>query len=381
MAKKVVVDSSGEKYPFSKGVLVRSLTKAGLSVEDAYKVADAVAEKLKGTITTQALTELVYKVLKAQFGGKVANRYKRLIKEKEVLVGDEDEKSFVPFSRGILATSIRSAGVDAKEAFDIAKEVHDTLIKKGRFRVSRGELRELTVKILKKKLGKEVASRYLLWRKAKSLEKPIIILIGGATGVGKSMVAAEITRILEINRLASTDSLREVMRKMVSKELVPTLHASSYEAGKYLHHIEGMGKEEKVIYGFLDQSEKVATSVEAVINRAIKENVSLVVEGIHLVPGVANKFKDKAHIVHIILTTLDEETHKGRFKSREKRSLRTSKKYLKNFQSIRLIHDFLYKKAKEEGLPVVDNIDFDQTREKVLEVITDKLVEKIGVKP
>ncbi|ADU96084.1 ATP-cone domain protein [Thermovibrio ammonificans HB-1] len=380
MAKKLVVDSSGEKYPFSKGVLVRSLTKAGLSVEDAYKIADLVSEQLKGTVTTQELTELVYKVLKSQFGRKVANRYRRLVKEKEVLVADEEEKSFVPFSRGILATSIRSAGVDVKEAFDIAREVYEKLVKKGKFKVKRSELRELTAKTLKKKLGEEVANRYLLWRKVKGLDRPVIILIGGATGVGKSMVAAELTRILEINRLASTDSLREVMRKMVSKELVPTLHVSSYEAGKFLHHIEGMGKEERIIYGFLDQSEKVATGVEAVINRAIKENVSLVVEGIHLIPGIANKFKDKAHIVHILLTTLDEESHRGRFKSREKRSLRTSKKYLKNFQSIRVIQDFLYRKAKEEGIPVIDNIDFDQTRDKVLEAITDKLVEEIGVK-
>ncbi|WP_456436330.1 ATP cone domain-containing protein [Thermovibrio ammonificans] len=380
MAKKLVVDSSGEKYPFSKGVLVRSLTKAGLSVEDAYKIADLVSEQLKGTVTTQELTELVYKVLKSQFGRKVANRYRRLVKEKEVLVADEEEKSFVPFSRGILATSIRSAGVDVKEAFDIAREVYEKLVKKGKFKVKRSELRELTAKTLKKKLGEEVANRYLLWRKVKGLDRPVIILIGGATGVGKSMVAAELTRILEINRLASTDSLREVMRKMVSKELVPTLHVSSYEAGKFLHHIEGMGKEERIIYGFLDQSEKVATGVEAVINRAIKENVSLVVEGIHLIPGIANKFKDKAHIVHILLTTLDEESHRGRFKSREKRSLRTSKKYLKNFQSIRVIQDFLYRKAKEEGIPVIDNIDFDQTRDRVLEAITDKLVEEIGVK-
>lgn len=83
---------------------------------------------------------------------------------------------------------------------------------------------------------------------------------------------------------------------------------------------------------------------------------------------------------NILLTTLDEESHRGRFKSREKRSLRTSKKYLKNFQSIRVIQDFLYRKAKEEGIPVIDNIDFDQTRDKVLEAITDKLVEEIGVK-
>ncbi|MEO2066297.1 MAG: ATP cone domain-containing protein [Desulfurobacteriaceae bacterium] len=380
MAKRFVVESSGEKFPFSRGVLVRSLNKVGLSVEDAYRVADLVAQKFKGTITTEELIELVYKVLKSQFGKKVANRYKRLVKEREVLVCEECGKSFSPFSRGILASSIRSAGVDIKEAYEIAKEVYDYLVKRGLFRIKRSELRELTAKLLKKKLGEEFAQRYLLWRKAKRFDKPIIILIGGATGVGKSRLSAELAGILEINRIASTDSIREVMRKMVSKELSPSLHVSSYQAGDEIPYLKELPKEERVIYGFLDQSEKVLTGIEAVINRAIKENVSLVVEGIHLIPGIANKFKNKAYVVHILLTTLDEEMHKSRFKSRERSSQRTSKKYLKNFKAIRRIQDFLYQKAKETNTPVIENIDFDQTRDKALEVITDRLVELTGVK-
>ena len=380
MAKRFVVESSGEKFPFSRGVLVRSLTKAGLSVEDAYRVADLVAQQFKGTITTGELIELVYKVLKSQFGKKLANRYRRLVKEKEVLVCEECGKSFSPFSRGILASSIRSAGVDIKEAYEIAKEVHDHLIKKGIFRVKRSELRELTAKLLKRRLGEEIAQRYLFWRRAKRLEKPVVILIGGATGVGKSRLAAELAGILEINRIASTDSIREVMRKMVSRELAPSLHVSSYQAGREIPYLKDLKKEERVIYGFLDQSEKVLTGIEAVVNRAIKENVSLVVEGIHLIPGIAEKFKEKAFVVHILLTTLDEEMHKSRFKSREKSSQRTSKKYLKNFKAIREIQNFLYKRAKETGTPVIENIDFDQTRDRALEVITDRLVELAGVK-
>ncbi len=377
--KKFVVDSSGEKYPFSKGVLAQSLIKAGLSVDDAYKVADSVSSLFKGTISTERLIGLVYSVLKKKFGRKLAERYKSLVREKEVLVADEGGKSFVPFSRGILAGSIRSAGVEVKEAFDIAKEVYERLIRKNRFKVTRSELRSITAELLKKRLGKEFADRYLLWRKAKTLEKPIIILIGGATGVGKSRLAAELSGILEINRTASTDSIREVMRKMISKELVPSIHVSSYEAGEFLPQLSEIPREERVIYGFLDQTEKVLTGISAVINRAIKENVSLIVEGIHLIPGVADAFKDKAYVVHIILSTFDEEIHKGRFKSREKSSQRTSKKYLRNFKSIRKIQDFIYQKAKEKGITVIENIDFDETRNRALQTITQKLLEEVDL--
>ncbi len=377
--KRFVIDGSGEKYPFSKGVLARSLMRVGLSIEEAYRVADTVASRFKGTITTEELVDLVYRTLKEKFGRKVASRYKVLVSEREVLVCEECGKAFVPFSRGILATSIRSAGVDTSEAFDIAKQVYDTLVKKGKFKVTRSELRQLTAKLLKKRLGEEFSKRYLLWRKARKLEKPIVILIGGATGVGKSKLASELAGILEINRTASTDSIREVMRKMVSRELTPSLHVSSYEAGETLPQLSVISKEEKIIYGFLDQSEKVLTGVKAVVNRAIKENVSLVVEGIHLIPGIEELFKDRAYVVHIILTTLDEELHRGRFSSREKVSQRTSKKYLKNFRAIRKIQDFLYRKAKESNVPVVENIDFDETRKRVLDIITEKLLQEVEV--
>ncbi|TCK04654.1 ATP cone domain-containing protein [Phorcysia thermohydrogeniphila] len=380
MAKRFVIDSSGEKYPFSKGVLVRSLTRTGLSVEEAYEVADEVASSFRGTITSEKLTELVYNILKAKFGKSFANRYKSLVKEGEILVSEDDGKTYVPFSRGILASSIRSAGVDVQEAFDIAKEVAEHFRRSAKFHISRSEIRDITSKLLKKRLGKEYAQRYLFWRQTKQLSKPIIILIGGATGVGKSRLAAELAGILEINRMASTDSIREVMRKMVSKEFVPSIHVSSYEAGDVIYKYAKLERKQKILYGFLDQVEKVLTGVEAVIQRAIKENISLIVEGIHLIPGIFEKMKNKAHIVHIILTTFDEEIHRSRFRSREKMSQRTSKKYLRNFGAIRLIQDFLYRTAHEKGIPVIENIDFDQTREKALEVITDKLIEEVGIK-
>ncbi len=380
MAKRFVIDGTGERYPFSRGVLVRSLTKAGLSVEEAYRIADEVAASFKGTITSEELSNLVYEVLKRRFGRKVANRYRRLVGEREILVVEGEGRAFVPFSRGILAGSIRSAGVDVNDAFQIAREVADYLSRKAKFRVTRQELREITSRLLKKHLGREYARRYLLWRQIKKLDKPVIILIGGATGVGKSRLAAELTGILEINRMASTDSIREVMRKMLSKELVPSIHVSSYEAGNVIYKYGEMEREQKIVYGFLDQVEKILTGVEAVINRAIKENVSLIVEGIHLIPGICEKFEGKAHMVHLILTTLDSEIHKSRFTSREKVSQRTSKKYLRNFRAIRLIQDFIYRLAKEKGTSVIENIDFDQTREKAVEIITDTLVEKVGVK-
>ncbi|WP_457567914.1 ATP cone domain-containing protein [Desulfurobacterium sp.] len=377
--RRYVVSDTGEKYPFSRGVLVKSLMKLGLSIDDAYAVADKVAKTFKDEITLKELSKRVYRELKESYGAEIARKYRNYLKNKEILVEEDNCRASVPFSKGILANSIRSAGLDTAEAFQIAKSVEKVLRLSGKQSVKRKEIRSLVERILTERYGREVAARYLVWRKLKNLKKPIIILISGATGVGKSKLAAELTTIFDINRMVSTDSVREVMRKMISRDLVPSIHVSSYEAGKVIYRFGEMSREEKIIYGYLDQSEKVLTGVQAIIDRAIKENVSLIVEGIHLIPGAFKESKEirKAHIVPILLTTLDEDIHKSRFKTREKVSQRTSKKYLKNFRSIRLIQDYLYKLAKEEGIPIIDNIDFDQSRQKAIEVITDRLLGEV----
>ena len=63
------------------------------------------------------------------------------------------------------------------------------------------------------------------------LDVPLVILIGGATGVGKSTIATQLAARLGIVRVVATDAIREVMRSMLSPELMPTLHTSSFHAG------------------------------------------------------------------------------------------------------------------------------------------------------
>ena len=58
----------------------------------------------------------------------------------------------------------------------------------------------------------------------------MILLLGGATGAGKTALAQEVAHRLGIAGLVSTDAIRQIMRIMLSKDLVPAIHASSYDA-------------------------------------------------------------------------------------------------------------------------------------------------------
>ena len=108
------------------------------------------------------------------------------------------------------------------------------------------------------------------------MTKPIILLIGGATGTGKSTVATEVAYRLGINRVTSTDVVRQTLRAFFAEEYLPSIHRSSFDAGPG----------ETMVDGFLDQTTNVLIAVEASIERALQEGWSMVLEGVHLVPGM-----------------------------------------------------------------------------------------------
>jgi 2-phosphoglycerate kinase len=111
----------------------------------------------------------------------------------------------------------------------------------------------------------------------------LIILIGGATGVGKSIIATVISNRLNIARVTSTDAIREVMRASVSEKLIRPLRGSSYNAYQYLA-LPPSGVN-PVILGFREQVMAVTVGIEAIINRSIQEKDDTIIEGAHVVPG------------------------------------------------------------------------------------------------
>ena len=77
-------------------------------------------------------------------------------------------------------------------------------------------------------IGSKAAGRYRAWSNLRNSRLPLIVLIGGCTGTGKSTVAAELALRLDIGRTQSTDILRDVVRLFVSDSSAPELHVSTY---------------------------------------------------------------------------------------------------------------------------------------------------------
>src|SRR5436190_5512822 len=100
------------------------------------------------------------------------------------------------------------------------------------------------------------------------LRAPIILLIGGTTGTGKSTIATEAAHRLGITRVTSTDFIRQTMRAFFSREFMPSVHYSSFEAGLALTKAEEEETGDPRLLGFLDQTRNVLVGVEAALDRA-----------------------------------------------------------------------------------------------------------------
>ncbi len=200
----------------------------------------------------------------------------------------------------------------------------------------------------------------------------MVILIGGSSGVGTSSIAFEVANRLGIRNMISTDMIREVMRKTSSKELLPTLYESSYTAYRSLR-IPPSPELDEVIIGFRDHVDTVSVGVEAVIERSITEGISIVIEGVHIVPGfIREDLVSRDNVNMFVLTLEDEEVHKGRFYSRcrQQWARRPLERYMNYFGAIRRTHKYFESQANKYHIPVIENIDITTTIESIIEEIT-----------
>jgi 2-phosphoglycerate kinase len=151
---------------------------------------------------------------------------------------------------------------------------------------------------------------------------------------------------------------------------MPSIHYSSFEAGEALDE-EVTG--DPVIVGFVDQCRHVCVGVDAAIRRALTEGWSMVLEGVHLVPGLLPETLDGAVLVHVVLEIADEDVHRMHFHVRDSATggLRAMDKYLERLDDIRRIQTYVAGRAHRAGVPVVENANVDRTIDEVIGLVMD----------
>jgi 2-phosphoglycerate kinase len=282
-------------------------------------------------------------------------------------LGGEDG---LPFSKGLLARSLTATGISTDRAYEIALAAEADIAQSGRESISFERLGELAKEKLGEEDGATTMRRLHRYQDLYDLDLPVILLVGGATGTGKSTVATDVAYRLGITRVTSTDFVRQTMRAFFSQEFMPAIHHSSFEAGRAMADADAEGSE-AVLDGFLEQTRDVLVGVQAAIDRALEEGWSMVLEGVHLVPGMLPREIQGALVVQCVLAINDAEAHASHFWIRDSDSdgVRPYDRYLDAFDDIRLVQAYIQGRARKNGVPVIENGNMEETIGEVMELV------------
>ena len=380
MAKITVLKvPGGERSPFLRGILVQSLVDAGLGFADAYEVAQAVRNQLQDVeeITRQRLKEHVAIQLGQRFGDKLRQAYESRPRHDEGITVHTPARS-APFSAGILAHSLEACAIPPEMSLQGARRVQASLRQTRHREIDHKALRRIIYRCLRDHCSPEAANRYLSWRRFENSGESLIVLIGGATGSGKSSIASELAYRMNISRIQSTDMMREIIRSYLSPQLMPTLGYSSFDAWRGLPGAgEGSELENRVVAGFLSQFSAMKPALEATVGRAVKERHHLILEGVHVLPTELQleQAGSSAIVIPFMLATMKKSLLRKQLKQRgREKSNHETGHYLEQLDDIWELQSWLLSEADRAGIRIIQNWYIEDAVREALDLVSQRIM-------
>jgi 2-phosphoglycerate kinase len=131
-----------------------------------------------------------------------------------------------------------------------------------------------------------------------------VLLIGGASGVGKTSISYRIAQHFGIG-ITEADDVHCALMAMTTPEEQPLLHL--WDTNPEAHHWPA----EKILDHFIQVCQQLMPAYEAVIANHLESSVPLVLEGDYLLPALAvqAKFKGFANNGRVRAIFLHEDNH------------------------------------------------------------------------
>ena len=147
---------------------------AGFPSTSRFATATAIRDRIapRGKVRLEDISSLVDELLDDRYdldalGAVTAIEPPRVV---------EEDGSWSPFSKGILAVSLMGAGLEPEDAHDVAREIERSLLRQGRAAIDRTELRHLVAATIERTDGPGPARWYRVWRSARDDGKPSLVL-------------------------------------------------------------------------------------------------------------------------------------------------------------------------------------------------------------
>ena len=288
------------------------------------------------------------------------------------------------FSRTIFRYRLEICGIPHNIAEDLTHRLHERLINDYANGIDREDLHRLSFKMVLDQAGPHFARHLEAWHKLAQSKKTLLLLIGGASGVGKSTAATLLASRLNITRTQSTDMLREVLRILRPADIAPELHYSSFNAWKAIAtESEDETQAARIQTGFDRQADEVEVAIKALLDRAQKEQASIIVEGVHVRPSIIKRLTLESDVILIpVVMMVDRrKTLKQFFKGRSVTTRRRpGEHYLNNIDAIWTLQSVIVSEANECGVPVVINEEEEtNTMVRIFSVIASRVADAIAL--
>ena len=379
----VTIVDGKKRIPYMRGMLVYYLLARGFAQDEAYDVADAVRRALskRKSVTKKEVVQLIDRFIHGRYGERPVGDlvfWERLPTNITV----ERRDGSWPFSKEVLSRSIQASGLPPDQAYKLARTVESMLIDQRRSRIAHRELRRMVEFVLEQQHGPDYAERYRVWRTWGDLDRPLIILIGGASGVGKTSLAISLAHVLDIPRVVATDDIRQVMRLMLSPALMPAIHTSSYTAWSQITVPSSSGMD-PVVTGFREQAKIVSVGVRAILSRCLEELTSVIIDGVHLLPDFIDTalHAKSGFLVQLGLSLEDRKAYEKRFAQRATASpARPRHRYMANLEEILKIQEHIVACHALRNLPVIDTQSVPDVTSAAVMVVVEQLQEQEEVR-
>ena len=376
----VVNERESTRVPFLRGILIRSLLDTGLDFEDAFGLASRLRDDLSKTaeIESWKIRQRVSDMLEQDGREEALELYNAPAAAPAKIHVRGPGRALGAFSRGKHSRDLQASGMKPERAEQVTALIYDQLLVAGIESISTFQLGYLTYLCLQQEVSEKAAARYLVWSDFQRSSRPLILMICGAVGTGKSTIATEVAHLLDVVRIQSTDMLREVMRMMIPQRLLPVLHTSSFNAWKELpiQDKPNRSREQLIADGYRSQVELLAVACEAVLQRAVEESVPIILEGVHAHPELLRLAPDSsdAIMVHVTLAVLRPKELKSRLRGRgDMVPQRRAKRYLNKFDAIWSLQSFLLSEADRCDVPIITNQDKDRSVQQIVQYVNQEL--------
>lgn len=179
-----------------------------------------------------------------------------------------------------------------------------------------------------------------------SPQVPRLLLVAGCTGAGKSTLAMSIALQQGFMRCVSTDTIRLVLRSVLTDPaLHPALHRSSYS---------GQGPP---VEQWLQCASSLQPSIEAVVADSLQRKTSLVLEGVHVQPNndLLQAWRARGgQGLGCLLTIRDEDLHRNLILQRGKMMTKAAEEQVRSFRRIRAIQEAMVQTARAHNWLVME---------------------------